>query len=145
MGQATPNNISSMVQHRRRRVASLRLRGLSLYEIVDALSYGAGMIVNPETQQPYTKSTIDRDLDALEAQWRAEAVADIAAHKARQLAELKEARRRAWANGDVGEVRQNIALEMKLLGTGEPEKLQHGGETVLRVVYGDDGTDDPAA
>jgi hypothetical protein len=120
---STPNNRRGLVEHRRRKVAALRLRGLSLYEIVDALASGPAMLMNPETGDAFGKSTIDRDLRFLEREWRKEAVAAIAEHKAIQLAELREARRKAWSAGDVPEVRQNIALEMRLLGTEAPTKI----------------------
>jgi len=52
-----------------------------------------------------------------------EAAGDIAKHKARELAELGEHRKSAWGQRNLGEVRLGLALEMKLLGTQEPEKI----------------------
>lgn len=114
----------------------MRLRGMSTFEIVDALAgirpyRDQPIIVNPETKLPYTKSTIGRDIQHLEERWRTEALKDIAELKGNQLAELREARRRAWGQQDMSEVRQNLVTEMKLLGTPEPDKVQHSGNVII--------------
>src|SRR5436189_6038231 len=94
---------------RRERVATLRGRGLTMREIESTL--GADTIVvngepkknpnqflNPETQKPYDLATIQRDCDFLTRQWQKNAEADTAEHRARQLSELYELKRVAWAS-----------------------------------------------
>ena len=109
---------------RRERVASLRLRGLTEREIVAALEQQG--FHNPETGKGYDLATICRDLQALKKQWMDNAAADIAQHKAQQIAELRELTRRNWAKDDLPEVRQCLALAARILGTPAPEKHQIG-------------------
>ena len=75
-----------------------------------------------------------------------EAQADIAKHKARQLAELREHRRKAWSDANIGEVRQGIGLEMRLVGSEAPQRQEITGEdggpvelTVVEHVIRSDG------
>ena len=110
------------INYRRRVVEELSNHGFGLYEIVDRLV--AQGIVNPVTEEPYTAATISRDLKQNELHWLAETVKERGAHKARQLAELREARRQAWQDGNMGEVRLNLQAEMKLLGTDAPIRLE---------------------
>lgn len=106
---------------RRRRVAALKLRGLTAREIQAGLADPAKGLMNPKTGKAYGLGTIGRDLVILQKRWRKESAKDIAEHKARELAELGEHRKSAWAQRELGEVRLGIALEMRLLGTQEPE------------------------
>ena len=124
------NSDRARIDYRRRQVARLDLRGLDLREIGDALEKGG--IINPQTGEPYDLSTISRDLTCLREQWQKEAQADIAEQKGRQLAELREARRRAWQDTDVAEVRHSIETEMKLLGTAAASHVDvtTGGEAI---------------
>jgi len=136
MGQRVSREV---LEKRREVVASLLARGLRQSEIVDTLSqpkYTAERLndgkpnpyhlINPSTKEPFDKSTISRDVKALVGVWRENAAVDAEEHFARQLAELTELRRAAWARKDLSEVRQCLALEMKLLGTAKPEKFEHG-------------------
>jgi len=117
-------------------VASLKLRGLTAREIQAIL---AQAMINVETGEPYGLGTIGRDLVALKKQWKEAAKADIAKHIARELAELTEHRRAAWAGKELDEVRQGLALEMKLLGTQAPEKTNITGDlTITKVIGGVD-------
>jgi hypothetical protein len=110
------------IAYRRREVEALANRGLALYEIVESLK--AREIVNPETGEPYSVATISRDLKQNNRRYLAEVVKERGYHKARQLAELREARRKAWIDGDMAEVRQNLQIEIKLLGTDAPIRLE---------------------
>lgn len=138
----TWKNARRIIEARRERVASLRLRGLTQREIVEA--FKAQGFVNPETGKAWSNGTIATDFLALDKQWRKSAERATSEHKAEQLAELQEARRRAWAVGDMPEVRQNIALEVKILGTEAPTKLEHTGkdggpiETETKVTFDHD-------
>jgi len=122
----TWKNARKLIEARRERVASLRLRGLTEREIEAALEQQG--FINVETGKPFSHGTIAADLKALHKQWMANAARDIADHKADQLAELRELSRRNWAKDDLAEVRACLALEAKLLGTPAPEKLQLSGQ-----------------
>lgn len=138
-----------VMHYRRRRVAALRLRGMTEREIHHALAEGGAPdeddepILNPETGRPYSATTVHNDLVAVREAWRRGAADDIAVLKGRELAELRRARVRAWEADDMGEVRRNIETEMKLLGTAAPEKSEQTGIVQLRVVY-DERIDGPA-
>lgn len=106
---------------RRAIVSSLRLRGMTLDQITEAVQGQRGL-VNPRTGRPFGRSTVYKDLNALVADWEAEAAANTASLRAQQLAELREARKAAWKARDLGEVRQLLKLEMQLLGTDAPER-----------------------
>lgn len=105
------------IQLRREAVASLRLRGLSQREITVALASQNPPIVNPTTGEPYSSITIKNDLDALKAEWRANASVDTAEHMARQLAELWNIKRAAWGAKDPELALKALDREMKLTGT----------------------------
>ena len=144
----TWKNARKLIEARRERVASLRLRGLTEREIVAALEQQN--FINPETGKAYTQGSIHSDLKALQKQWMEHAAQDIAVHKANQIAELHELSRRNWAKDDLAEVRACLALEAKLLGTPAPEKLQLSGqidmskltnEQLQRIARGEPVTD----
>jgi hypothetical protein len=137
-----------LIEARRERVAALRLRGLTEREIVAALEQQG--FINNETGKAYTQGSIHSDLKALQKQWLANAAQDIAVHKANQIAEIHELRRRNWAKDDLPEVRNCLILEAKILGTPAPEKLQVSGqiafakltnEQLQRLVNGEPATD----
>ena len=123
---------------RRQRVAALKLRGLPSREIQVELADSEEGLVNPETGEAWSYRTIGYDLAALQKQWEREAARDIREHKARELAELGEHRKSAWEEGELGEVRLGLALEMRLLGTQEPERKELSGsvEIVTKTVGG---------
>ena len=125
-----------VIAARRQKVAALKLRGLRSREIQADL---AEDMLNPETGEPWSLRTIGYDLAALRKQWEREAAKDIAEHKARELAELGEHRKSAWAEKELGEVRLGLALEMRLLGTQEPERREHSGEIEVTVTHVKDG------
>jgi hypothetical protein len=110
---------------RRRQVASLRLRGFSLREIVQGLP--ELRIINVETQQPWTLTTIHADIVALEAQWKAAAVSDINQHKGNLNAELEEVKRVSWQAKDTTGVLAAIKQQRDLLGTDAPKRTEIGG------------------
>lgn len=116
-----------MMEMRRAAVARLRLRGLTLREIALALAKGdakgQGRILNPDTGEPYSNVTILNDLKALSAEWKENAQADISEHRARQIAEIEQVKRQAWSDSDGALALRAIELEMKLLGTNAPIKI----------------------
>jgi len=131
-------NSQAVIAARRQRVASLRLRGLHSREIQIALTDPARGMLNPETGKPWSLRTINYDLAALQKQWLATAARDIAEHQARQLAELEEHRRSAWSQKELAEVRLGLALEMKLLGTPEPERYEVLSRAEIAIEFKDD-------
>jgi hypothetical protein len=68
-------------------------------------------------------STIHKDLQAIQEDWRSHARQDIATHKARQLAELNELRRAAWQAKDYRLALSVLREEIALLGTDAPVKI----------------------
>jgi N-acyl-D-aspartate/D-glutamate deacylase len=125
------------IELRRMWVARFSAIGMKLYEITEKLAEIP--ILNPDTGEPYDVSTISRDITEIESRWRADIAAEVGEHKARQLAELREARRKAWAQNDVGEVRLSIATEMKLLGTESPDRHEFSGTVNSEVTHNIDG------
>lgn len=108
---------TDIVEIRRERIAHLRGRGLSAREIADELGKGDNKIVNPDTGEPYTHTTVLTDLKTLKSQWRKSAKIAIDEHVARQFAELQEVKRLGWQQEDGDLIVRAIGLEMKLLGT----------------------------
>lgn len=110
----------TIIAQRRELVARARLRGASQREIVEGLKRIG--FINPRTGEPWCLATINSDIKAIQADWRKEARQSIDKHKARQMAELQEARRQAWHDNDIGSVLRAIGQEMALLGTETPKK-----------------------
>jgi hypothetical protein len=81
----TPSKTASInrtaAEARRRRVAELRLRRMTQRDIASVIGCAQG--------------TVAKDLKVIESEWRREAVADIAAHRARALAEIDEMEKEA--------------------------------------------------
>jgi hypothetical protein len=96
---------------RRLRVASLHLRGLTPLEIQTALRQSG---VVGEDGRAYDLETICEDLAFLRQVWTTEVRIQPTEHKARVLAELREARRAAWASGDVEQVFKGLKQESEL-------------------------------
>ena len=124
-----------VIDKRRNMVASLLARGMTQIEITNQLGAqyiirdgqerpNPSYLINPITSEPFDKATINRDVQYLRKQWRENAEEVIEELLSKQLAEIREARRVAWARGDIEEVRLSIALEMKLTGTAKPERKE---------------------
>lgn len=103
---------SAREQVRRQRVASLLLRGLAPLEI--ALQLKRQGLTDPATGEAYSQDVIVADVAALEAEWQG-IFEDREGQRARLLAELREARRAAWAKNDLGEVMQGLRQEADLI------------------------------
>jgi hypothetical protein len=108
------------IEARRRMVASMMVQGFHLDAITKGIST---QFTNPKTQQPYKRDAVARDMRELKAQWCAEAKADIAELRGRQLAELAELKRKAWTKDDLSEVRMLMDREAKLLGLDAPVRI----------------------
>lgn len=131
----------AIIAHRRELVARARLRGATQREIVEGLALAN--CLNPDTNEPWSLGTINSDLKALQAEWRRESKKAVDHHKARQLAELNEAKRQAWHDNDLQSVLRAIGQEMDLLGTEAPKVTEvtgKGGEPLNhRVNHAIDG------
>jgi len=103
---------------RRQRVGSLYLRGMEAAEIT--LQFSRTML-NPSTGEPYPLDVIEADIAALEAEWAQ--VFDKDAQRGRVLAELRAARRQAWAQGDTDNILRALKQETELLGLHLPDDL----------------------
>lgn len=113
-----------VVENRRRKVARLRIRGLTMRQIVQALAdSGNPEDRNPKTGAPWSLKTIKTDIDAVIEAARAEAVKDISEHKARLLDELEELKRIAWSKERYSEIRQIVADMRAMLGTDSPKVI----------------------
>lgn len=84
----------AMLDARRAKVASYKIRGFSIRETVDALA--KDRLVNPDTGKPWSTHAVYADLEALTAEWKASALRDITEAKAAELAKLDELERAAW-------------------------------------------------
>jgi len=98
--------VNSTDDVRRLRVAALHLRGLTPLEILAALKQ-SGMVADLEA--------VCADIVFLEAVWATEVHVEAEKRKARLLAELREARRAAWAAGKFDLVLKGLAQEAELL------------------------------
>lgn len=123
----------ALIAERRRLVAQMRLRGLSVREIHAGFEKMARdpaanhIVTNPETRGIWSIGTIHADLKELEAEWREDAVRDIAAHKAQLHAELQHVKAQAWQDKDTTNVLRAIEQQRKLLGADAPQQTQLGG------------------
>ena len=109
---------TAIIENRRHMVAELRLRGATQREIIELLAK-QGMTNNGK---PWSVGIINRDIQHLENEWRKAAVRDMSTLKSNQLAEIRSARRQAWKDKNLAEVRQLIKLEIDLLGTAAPTR-----------------------
>lgn len=94
---------------RRLRVAALHLRGLTPLEIRAALQ---------QNNIGGDLETVCADIAFLEAVWATDVHVQAEQRKARLLAELREARRAAWAAGKFDLVLKGLAQEAELLEKG---------------------------
>lgn len=115
----------AIIAHRRELVARARLRGATIREIVEGLAQAEHL--NPDTNEPWSRGTVHSDLKALQAEWRRESKKAVDHHKARQLAELQEAKRQAWHDNDLQSVLRSVGMEMDLLGTAAPKVTEVTG------------------
>lgn len=108
---------------RREQVARLSLRGMTQREIAEGMTRLDPPIVGAEGKA-FDVATINRDLKVLSALWRERASEDIAERKSKQLAEISEAKRRAWTDGDLMALARFIKLESDIFGTNAPSKVE---------------------
>lgn len=121
-------NKPEVVAHRREIVARLRIRGLSMREIVAALSRpGDSQLLNPNSGEPFTLDTVKADCHSLDKEWRARTAREIDEHKAHVFITLQEVKRRGWQDGDMNVVLRALKQEAELLGLDAPRVLRLDG------------------
>lgn len=103
----------------------MRLQRLDQREIQKELERMG--IVNPATGSAWSLGTINGDIQALEAEWKAKAVEKIDGLKAMQLAELDEVKRHGWAKKDMNTVLRALTLEADIAGTKAPNRSEVSG------------------
>ena len=86
--------LEAMVDDRRARVASGKVRGLSIRQIRAEMA-GSGC-VNPKTGEAWSVGILMKDLKALDERWKAEALRDTSEHRRQELQEIAEIEREAW-------------------------------------------------
>jgi len=91
----TAKSREEMLEDRRARVASYKVRGMSIRQTIAALAKDG--CVNPDSKKPWSVRAVQEDLEHLSARWKAEALRDITQAKADELAKLDELEREAWA------------------------------------------------
>lgn len=117
-----PNTSRALIiEDRRREVAALRRRRLTMRQIVAAL-HTAGR-VNPANGRPWSLYTVKTDLDALEQAARTEALKDTSEHKAEILADYQELLRLAWSERRYEDARRILKDTRELLGTDAPQVI----------------------
>lgn len=126
-----------IIEDRRREVAALRRRRLTMRQIQKALQE-AGR-VNPHTGTPWSLGVIKKDVDAIIAEAKAAAVRDITEHRAEILADYHELLRLAWAERRYEDARKVLKDMREMLGTDAPqvivfEQMQEQMESALTAL-----------
>ncbi len=122
----TNHSRNDIAEMRRELVEQLRIRGLTIREIADALATpreGRPPLLNPETGKPFSHMTIKNDLDVIRKGWQERRAAAMDEHADRELAEISEVKRAGWATGNPKLVLEGIDREFKLLGTAKPQEI----------------------
>lgn len=113
----------------------MRLRNLSLREIVRSLETE---FPRPDTGKSWGLSTIKRDVDEIEKEWRQAAIADVGQAKQEMLARIAEVERLAWQQKDLTTLLRAVEQRCKLLGLYAPAKQDIVGiapsEVVVRII-----------
>jgi transposase len=109
---------------RRELVGRMTLQGMTTREIANALanppSTSRGLAYEP---MRVSHNTVAKDQQALREAWRQSAAASISEHMAKQLAEIQEAKRRAWGANDLASLARFLKLELDLTGTHAPIQI----------------------
>lgn len=102
-------------------------------------------LLNNETGEPYSLGTINNDIKVVRQGWRDKATGNYGDWVAGELAKLDRLEEKAWAIASYDLILKCMQRRAKLLGLDQPQRLAHegkdGGPLVIRVVYGNDGTD----
>lgn len=132
MALNTTTSEQHVINYRREMVAQLALRNASTRQIAEALSE---RVQNPKTGKPFTWVTIASDLQALDEQWQASAVAAISQHKAVIFARLEEIYRVAMAGKDYTTALNALKQERELMGLDAPIKTDNTHHLAEKTDY----------
>ena len=108
----------------RRQVAGILLSGARVTQTQLAEQFGVD------------QATISRDIKAIEAEWREEAIADIATAKGHDLQRIERLIAAIWQQATkpgveqldaIGQIRQLLQRKAAMLGYDAPEKKEVGG------------------
>lgn len=124
---------TAIIAERRKKVASLRLRGWTQREIQRSLAIGNNVYHNPSTGKPFSLGIINSDIKALERQWLAKAADSTDEYKASVLAEIAEVKREAWSQGDLRVVLSALKQEAELVGLNAPQKAETKQDVTIRI------------
>ncbi len=83
----------------------------------------APRLMNPETEKPFSLTTVKDDIDYIREQWRKATAQASSEWLAQQLAALSEAEAIAWRKGNTAEVRNIWTQRNKILGLDAPIKI----------------------
>ena len=115
-----------LIAIRREAVARFRARGYSVRQISILLSQLPEPITT-EAGDPVSKSTVDRDVQFIEKEWRDKAQNHVDRYKAKQLASLEEVQRQAWSKSKLRDVMGAHDRIAKLLGLNAPVMSELSG------------------
>lgn len=133
----------SLTDYRRQLVARYKLRGYSVTEITNALAEhkyadpesGEGVLfVNPATDKPWCRATVQKDLVFLREQWKQTAARDTDDAYSELLAQLNAAIRDAWDCGKLDLVMRGLKDKRDLIGVGKgvlPNEPNDDGDLLL--------------
>lgn len=110
-------NSRESVTYRRKLVGQLWLRGLRAEEIAEAL--GRNGLRAQGSSDEYGVEIVEADILALEAGWLEEMRVANTNLKARCWAELREVKRKAWQDGNLGVVLRVLKQEESMLRASE--------------------------
>ena len=128
------HNAKEIIEKRREIVAELRLRGRSEREIVAIMVTkpppgvdGRWYFINPQTNEPFTRGAIHKDLVALSAEWRANASASTEERFSKMIAQLEEVVKRAWERDDLRAAMEAMGEIRKMRGMEPAQQLELSG------------------
>jgi hypothetical protein len=110
-----------LIERRQEAVGRYLVMGYTQLEIAEALE--KEKITNPETGQPYDRTTIGKDIAAVNRKWKTSTKASIEQHRARQLAELSELKRVGWKKDNPALVLNALTHESRLTDTSAPIRI----------------------
>jgi hypothetical protein len=113
------------MEARQEAVASMAALRMTIREIDEAL-VKRGMI-NPTNNKPWTRTTIQTDLNTCREAWRKSAAESTERHMEDLLAEIRQSRKHFFAKEDYTNYTKLVEREAKLLGLDAPQRAELGG------------------
>lgn len=135
-----PSDIyNAMRDGRRQRVSELLVRGYTRSQILEELDKDEKFF-NPRTGKSWDISVVKRDVDILRKRWQEEALLNYDIHVSRIMAQIREVRRKAWAEENLSIVLRTLKQEIDLFGLEAATKQQIDWREELRKA----GVNDPS-